>query len=147
MNNISIHPISTTNPPSYPSSSSLPITESVLSSLPALHRLQHHPESTTSGFSSSSPPKPQDGQSSTDKVNGASDENQNPKEDEVDEDDGLIPDQGSWGPEGSKESIDKRRKWFGRKENREKILLDESVEVGMEFGNGLLGESSKVFLS
>nr|XP_031859460.1 uncharacterized protein CI109_005106 [Kwoniella shandongensis]KAA5526532.1 hypothetical protein CI109_005106 [Kwoniella shandongensis] len=40
--------------------------------------------------------------------------------------------------EGEKNEISARRKWLGRKENREKVKLGKDVEVGMEFCNGLL---------
>ncbi|BEJ14895.1 hypothetical protein CspHIS471_0406620 [Cutaneotrichosporon sp. HIS471] len=35
-------------------------------------------------------------------------------------------------------SVSARRKWFGTKENRERITFDSSLETGMEFGSGLL---------
>jgi predicted phosphoribosyltransferase len=37
--------------------------------------------------------------------------------------------------------ISERRKWFGKESHRKDMSL-KNVEVGMEFANGLLGESS-----
>ncbi|KAK8864711.1 hypothetical protein IAR55_001965 [Kwoniella newhampshirensis] len=40
--------------------------------------------------------------------------------------------------EGEKNEVGARRKWLGKKENRESVKLVKDVEVGMEFCNGLL---------
>lgn len=46
-----------------------------------------------------------------------------------------------------KAQVTARRKWFGSKENRTAIKLNENVQVGMEFANGLLGMSSFAAIS
>lgn len=40
----------------------------------------------------------------------------------------------------SSEGVAARRKWFARKENRQSVILDDSVEVEMEFCNGFIGK-------
>lgn len=45
-----------------------------------------------------------------------------------------------WGA-GTHEATKARRKWLTNKDNRRSLILDENWEVGMEFCNGLLGES------
>jgi hypothetical protein len=45
-----------------------------------------------------------------------------------------------WGI-GTAEAVKARRKWLTSKENRQSLILNENWEIGMEFCNGLLGES------
>lgn len=40
----------------------------------------------------------------------------------------------------SSEGVAARRKWFAHKENRQSVMLDDTVDVEMEFCNGFIGE-------